>query len=87
MASIGIGVGFSALFRPVEPTWVAKAIATLFFLLAAFLIISAERRACALQARLNAHKIHDLATMNFRVMAIVISVGAMSLIVAIWWLT
>ena len=43
LASIGIGIGFNALFKPVEPTWVAKAIATLFLLLAAFL--AARRRA------------------------------------------
>lgn len=42
MASIGIGIGFHALFRPIEPTWVAKAIATLFFLLAVFLVKAAR---------------------------------------------
>ncbi|MBG6119880.1 MULTISPECIES: YidH family protein [unclassified Sphingobium] len=87
MASIGIGIGFNALFKPVEPTWVAKAIATLFIVLAVFLVVSAERRACRVQARLSAHSVTDVATTNFKVMAIAISVGAASLIVAIWWLS
>ena len=87
MASIGIGVGFSALFRPIEPTGVAKAASTLFFALAIFLIIAAERRAHALQSRLNAHSIHRLSTTSFRIMAVAISVGAISLTIAVWWLT
>lgn len=87
MASIGIAVGFSALFRPVQPTWVAKAIATLFLLLAIFLIVAAERRASAVQTRLDAHNIHDLSTVNFRIMAVGLSLGAVALAAALWWLT
>ncbi len=86
LASIGIGIGFNALFRLIEPDWVAKAIATIFILLAIFLIIAAERRAAAVQKRLKAHKITSLASMNFRIMAAAISIGAVALIVAIWWL-
>ena len=86
MASIGIGIGFNALFKPIEPTWVAKAIATLFILLAIFLVVSAERRACRVQERLNAHSVMDVATTNFKVMAIALSIGAVGLIGAIWWL-
>ena len=87
LASVGIGIGFNALFKLVEPSWVAKAIATIFILLGIFLIAAAERRARAIQKRLNAHKISSIASINFRVMAIAISIGAASLIVAIWWLT
>ena len=86
MASIGIGIGFNALFKLVEPTWVPKAIATLFILLAIFLVVAAERRACALQGRLTAHKVSDAVNTNFRVMALAISTGAVALIGALWWL-
>lgn len=86
MASIGIGIGFNALFKPIEPTWVAKAIATIFILLGIFLIVTAERRACAVQGRLSAHKVASVPVANFRVMAVGVSVGALALIVAIWWL-
>lgn len=87
MAAIGIGVGFAALFRPIEPTWVAKAIATLFFALAIFVIIAAERRACGVEARLCAHDLEASGAINFRVMAGAITTGASVLIFAIWWLT
>lgn len=86
MASIGIGIGFNALFKPVEPTWVAKAIATIFILLGIFLTISAERRAASVQRRLDAHKVAGISSINFRVMSVGISTGAVALLVAIWWL-
>ena len=86
MASIGIGIGFNALFQPVEPTWVAKAIATIFILLGIFLVIAAERRACSVQTRLTAHKVGDVGSTNFKIMAVAISIGASALIVALWWL-
>ena len=83
MASIGIGIGFNALFQPVEPTWVAKAIATLFILLGVFLVIAAEtQRPVVIQTRLTAHKVDNIATTNFRIMAVAISFGAIALIVA-----
>ena len=45
MASIGVGLGFNALFKAVHPTWFAKGIASVFILLGIFLIVAAERRA------------------------------------------
>lgn len=87
MASIGIGIGFNALFAKVEPSWVAKAIATMFLLLAVFLVVTAERRACGVHARLSPHTISNVATINFKVIAVAISVGAIALGVAIWWFT
>ena len=86
-ACIGIGLGFSALFKAIEPTWVAKSIATVFILLGVFLVIVAERRARRLHDRLTAHHIAGVSPINFRVMAVAISVAAAALIVAIWWLT
>ena len=86
MASIGIGIGFNALFKLVEPTWVAKAIATIFILLGIFLTISAERRAASVQRRLDAHNVANIAGINFRIMSLAISTGAVALLIAIWWL-
>lgn len=87
MASIGIAIGFNALFKPVEPTWIAKAIATVFLVLAIFLIIAAERRARAVNARLSAHGIVASPMLTFRVMSAAVTLGALALIAALWWLT
>lgn len=87
MASIGIGVGFNALFKMLEPAWVPKAISSLFVLLGMLIIVMAERRACAVKARLDAHSVTSLPTINLRVIAIAVCAGAACLIGGIWTLT
>ena len=86
MAAIGIGLAFNVLFRAMEPAWAPKAIASVFILLAIFLIYMAERRACAISNRLDTHSVKDMSRMNIRLIAISIGVGAACLIAAIWLL-
>ncbi|HZV84713.1 MAG TPA: DUF202 domain-containing protein [Brevundimonas sp.] len=86
MAAIGIGLAFNALFNAMEPAWAPKAIATIFILLAIFLIVMAERRACAISARLDTHSVKDLSRMNIRVIAVAIAIGAGCLVAGIWLL-
>ncbi len=84
MAAIGIGLGFNALFRSMEPVWIPKSIATLFILLGIMLVILAERRACKLKQRLDSHSVEPLGGMNMRIIAVAISLGAIGLIAAVW---
>ena len=86
MAAIGIGLGFKALFNAMEPAWAPKAIATLFVLLGVFLILMAERRACAVAGRVSTHAGRDMKQMNLRLITAGISVGSLALIAGIWWL-
>jgi putative membrane protein len=86
MAAIGIGLAFNALFNAMEPAWAPKAIATVFILLGIFLVFMAERRACAVSARLDTHAGKELSSMNVRVIAIAIAFGAACLIAGIWLL-
>lgn len=84
LATIGIGVGFNALFRTLEPAWAPKAIATMFVVLGIVVIWMAERRACKVQHRLTAHAITTLPALNLRLIAIIFTIGAVALIVGIW---
>jgi len=86
LASIGIGLGFKALFNAMEPEWAPKAIATLFMLLGVFLIWMAERRACVVAGRLNTHAARDMRQMNLRLIAMAIGAGSLSLIAGMWLL-
>lgn len=86
MATIGIGLGFNALFGQLNPEWVPKAIATLFITLGIMIIFMAERRACAVANRLSAHKITSLPRLNLRLIALIYSIGAIALIVSLWLL-
>ncbi|MFL9840931.1 DUF202 domain-containing protein [Sphingomonas sp. ST-64] len=84
LATIGIGLGFHVLFGALEPAWLPRVIATIFIALGVAIIWMAERRACAIQARLSAHNIHTLRSLNMRLIAWVYTVGALALLVALW---
>ena len=86
LASVAIDVGFHALFPKLEPPWVPRAIATGFLLLAIVIIMLAERRAAAVTDRLSATVVETARTMNFRLLATAISIGAAALAAAIWLL-
>lgn len=67
-----------------EPAWVPRAIATGFLLLAVLVIILAQRRAAAVIRRLNTHEVVNARAINLQMFAILVSLGAFALIIAIW---
>jgi putative membrane protein len=85
LASVALGVGFHALFLTMQPTWLPRAIASSFLLLAILVIVLAERRAAAVMRRLDAHVVVTARAVNLRLFAVAASVGAAALIVAIWF--
>lgn len=86
MASVGIGLGFNALFPALNPTWVAKAIATLFLLIAVLIFLSAERRARTILDRVEAHQIAAIRPIRIRLLAWAFAVATLALTGALWWL-
>jgi putative membrane protein len=85
-AAIGIGLGFHVLFQAMEPLWVPKAIATAFLLAGIYVIVVAERRACAVMARFDRHRVAELRPMNLRIVTLVSVAATLALIAAIWLL-
>lgn len=86
MAAVGIGLGFNALFNTLRPEWIPKAIATAFLLIGIFIFIAAERRACSITARLDAHQVETFRPMNIRLVTIVLVLATLALIAGIWML-
>lgn len=84
MAAVGVGLGFKALFQTMEPAWAPKTIASIFLLLAAFIFISAERRARRAIERLEAHRVAALAPVRLRLMAWALTSATLALGVTIW---
>jgi putative membrane protein len=83
-ASIGVGLGFNVLFKMIEPSWLPKAIATIFLLIGIFIFVTADRRACAIHGRLHAHEVQTFRSSNMRLITIGVSVATAALIAAIW---
>ena len=84
LGCVAIGVAFQGLFSAMEPPWVPRAIATGFLILAVFVIVLAERRAAAVLQRLSAHAVITAKVIYLRLFAVLISLGAVALAVAIW---
>ena len=86
LGCIAIGVGFHALFNKVEPSWVPRLIATGFLALAAVIVWLAARRAAAVTKRLSTHIIDRAQRVNLNLIAAAVSLGAITLAGAIWFL-
>ncbi len=86
MAAIGIGVAFNGLFDAIEPRWVPKAIASIFLLIAIFIFVSAERRACAIVSQLDAHKVDIARPVNLQLISYALVIAAAALLAAVWLL-
>ncbi|WOI53888.1 DUF202 domain-containing protein [Parvularcula sp. LCG005] len=84
LAAVGLGVGFNALFRATDPTWVAKAIATIFILTGIFIFWGAQHEATNVLKRLNSHCADPTSPRRMQVMSALFSVAAALLVVAIW---
>lgn len=84
LACIGIGLGFNALFSTLAPVWIPKTIASLFLVLAGYIVLSAAARAGSIRRRLNSHTIRTLRTMRIWVLAAVLTVATAALLAALW---
>jgi putative membrane protein len=83
---IAVGIGFHALFNHVHPGWVARAIASWFLLTGVVVVWLAMRRAGAVIRRLNPHVVRSARAVNLELIATAVSVGAVALAAAIWFL-
>lgn len=84
MAAVGLGLGFNALFRTMEPSWMPKAIATSFLLTAIYVFVSAERRARTIIAKLEPHNVTVLRPMRIRLLARGLAAASAALVAALW---
>ncbi len=84
-ASIALGLAFHAIFPKIEPTWLAKGIASLFIVLGVWVAWQAERRATKLAKERQAHAVELVGSTNFLTMAIATTAGAISLLAALWF--
>ena len=86
LACVGIGVGFHVLFDKLEPTWVPKAVATAFIVIGVFIFWAAERRASTVLSRLDTHQVSEFGGIDLRLIATVVSVGALVVALGLWLL-
>lgn len=84
MASVAVALGFRALLRDFEPDWVAKLIATVFAVAGAGIIWFAFRRACAISAELDSHRIRSMPLARMGWLSRVLVAAALAVAVVLW---
>jgi len=86
LASVGIGLGFQALFGRLEPAWLAKALATAFVVVAITIFVAAQAKAVAVARRLEEHKAEPMRGLTMRLVAGAMILASTGLGAAIWML-
>jgi putative membrane protein len=86
LAAVGIAIGFNALFKTLDPDWVAKAIATAFLAIAITIFLSAQRRAATVIDRLDVHEVEALKPVRARLISWAFIAATIALGAAMWLL-
>ena len=84
MAAVALAIGLRAVFGEFEPTWAAKAVATVFIALALYIFWVAQDSAAATQKRLHDHKAHAQSNTRMRTIAIILALGSIGVGGVLW---
>lgn len=84
LGSLGVALGLKAVFGDFDPTWAAKAIASIFVVVALVMFWSAWKNACATHHRLDAHSANPLSRHHFGLIAAIMSLGAIGTAFILW---
>ena len=84
LGSVGVAIGLKAVFGAFEPTWLAKAVASLFLAVAILIYWMARRQACKTLQRLNESDAEALPAEGFTRLAIAMSIATVSVGAVLW---
>lgn len=84
LASLAVALGFQALFRSTEPTWLAQLGASVFVGLAITVLWAALHSARTVLGRLDAHAASPPSRRRLLIVTIVATAGSLTLLLALW---
>jgi len=84
MASAALGLGFQAIFKAVEPTWVAKSVATVFIAIGIIIFVIAHRKAVNVVERITAHHAEPLPPNRLHLITGLFVLGSVLLAAVLW---
>ena len=84
LGAIGVAIGMKAVFGAFEPTWAAKAIASIFIAAAVVVFWSARRQACKTRERLRDNDVEPVSTLSFTILASIMTIGALGTGAILW---
>ena len=84
MACIALALGLRAVFRETDPTWAAKAVATIFIVAAVAIFWAAALKSKQAQDRIEEHDAEAQPSHRMTVLASILTVGAISTGAILW---
>ncbi|MBO6603315.1 MULTISPECIES: YidH family protein [Paracoccaceae] len=84
LGTVAIAIGLKAVFGPFEPTWVAKATASIFLVVAIFIYWAARARACHTLDRLHSNDAEPTSPKAMTFTASALTVGTLATGVILW---
>ncbi|WP_243611354.1 YidH family protein [Shimia aestuarii] len=84
LGAVGVAVGLKAVFGEFDPTWAAKAVASLFLLVALVIFWSARRQACRTLRRLQDEDSEPMPTRGFTRLATLMSLATLGTGAILW---
>ena len=84
LGAVGVAIGLKAVFGAFEPTWAAKAVATLFLLAAIAIYWSARNSACAARERLQEQDAETQSSRNYTRLAVIFTVATVAVGFILW---
>ncbi len=84
VASAVLGLGFQAIFRATEPTWLARLGASVFVVIALAVFFLAYRKSCKVVKQMESHSAEPLSHIEYRWIASLFGAGTLILGVLLW---
>ena len=86
MAAVAVAIGMKAVFGAFEPTWVAKAVASIFVVAGVAIFASSARLSCKAQRRIASHSTEPHPVWRLWIIAGVLSAGSIATLGILWLL-
>ncbi|EAR50766.1 hypothetical protein OG2516_09213 [Oceanicola granulosus HTCC2516] len=86
MAGLAVAIGLKAVFGAFEPTWVAKAVATVFVVVAIIIFVSAAQQSRRAQQRIDSHIVKTQSSNRMTLVAAVLTIGSVGVAAVLWLL-
>jgi putative membrane protein len=86
LACLAVALGLKALFRPFEPTWMARSVAEIFVLAALVIFWLAYRRAVQTRVRMSEHAANGQSRHAMATISGLMVLGALGTGALLWWL-
>lgn len=86
MASVALALGLRALFDPFEPTWIPKAVASIFVVVAVMIFWAAWRNASKTQGAMSEHDANSQSSHSMGWITGTLVLGAVATGAMLWWL-